>query len=686
KDSAVLQKLDEVIVTGQHNPQSVKKSVFEVKVITREAIDQQAGNNLADLLNQTLNINIIPNSSSGKSTVSLFGLDAQYFKVLVDNIPLINEEGVGNNTDLTLINLDDIQQIEIVEGAMGVQYGSNAVSGIINIITKKSSQHQFEVNAFLQEETVGDEYGLFERGRHIQSIKIGHNFNNTLFGSAAYTRNDFGGFWDNRKGEEYLQNDGLRGHSWLPKEQHFTKLLLNYEKDNFYLSYKFDYAHETIRDYNPLVNLNENPATETTDPFALDDIYTNNRYYHHINVNGYAKNQLNYNISLSYQEQTKDLETYTYYIKRDDKENVKRGEYLSRNALFSRGTFSNLINTEQLKLQAGYELTREKGFGSPDAITIEPGEENVTQRLAHYDVFSSSELNLSNRTSFRPGVRVTYTNLFRPQYILSFSTKHLFQNNWELRTVIGSANRTPNYSELYTYFVDVNHNVQGNPELNPERGLSAFLHLKKYSSLADEKLQLKNKISLSYIDVKDRIELIVVNPTPLALQYNNIDRYTFIGIFSENTLQYDNIRGQLGLSFSGISKILNNETDARDDFLYNLQLNANLSYTIPEWNTAFSLYFKHVGRQYQFVEKTDDNGDQEFVRGETDPYSWMDTTIKTSFLDNTIEATLGVRNLLDVTSVNTTAFAGEAHSGPPAGLLLGYGRSYFLKLVYNLRI
>ena len=71
----------------------------------------------------------------------LFGLDGEYFKVLIDNVPIINEGGFGNGTDLTLINLDDVERIEIVEGAMGVQYGSNAFTGIINIITKKSSRY-----------------------------------------------------------------------------------------------------------------------------------------------------------------------------------------------------------------------------------------------------------------------------------------------------------------------------------------------------------------------------------------------------------------------------------------------------------------------------------------------------------------------------------------------------------------
>jgi outer membrane receptor for ferrienterochelin and colicins len=163
------EKLEEVVVTGQINPQSISKSIVEVKVISREDIERQAENTLADVLNTTLNLNISPNTSTGKSGVSLFGLDSQYFKVLIDNIPIINEEGVGNNTDLTLINLDDIERIEIVEGAMGVQYGSNAVSGIINIISKKSSRNDWDITAYLQEETVGNEYEWFDKGRHIQS-------------------------------------------------------------------------------------------------------------------------------------------------------------------------------------------------------------------------------------------------------------------------------------------------------------------------------------------------------------------------------------------------------------------------------------------------------------------------------------------------------------------------------------
>lgn len=682
-DTIKIEKLDEVVVTGQHNPQSVGKSVFEVKVISRRNIERQAGNNLADVLNNTLNLNITPNTATGKSGVSLFGLDSQYVKVLVDNIPIINEEGVGNNTDLTLINLDDIERIEIVEGAMGVQYGANAVSGIINVITKKSAKSDWEIGAYIQEESVGDEYEWFNRGRHIQSLRIGHNFTDNFYANAVYTRNDFTGFWNNRFGEKYDRNDGLRGHEWLPKLQQNAKMLLSYNKNDFSIFYRFDYLNETIEYYNQLVDMNENPATGTTRPIAQDEIYTNNRFYHHLNATGSLFKKANYNISLSYQEQTKDLERYSYSIRQDQKENVEEGEYQYRSAFFSRGTFSYFINSKTASLQAGYELTFERGKGSAVAVIITPGEEKISQNLDNYDFFVSSEINFSERFSLRPGARVSFSNLFDTQYIGSLSVKQILNSGWELRAILGSANRTPNYDELYTYFVDVNHNVQGNPELLPEKGVSAFFHIKKNSGLSDGQIRLKNKLSFNYLGLDDRIELIVVQQTPLLFQYSNIDSYRAIGASSENEIFFGNFNAQLGASLQGISKVLESR-DSSDDYLFNLQLNANLGYTVPKWNTTFSAFFKYIGEQQQFVEKTNDAGEQVFETGKTEDYSWLDATIRKSFFNGAFVATLGSRNLLNVTSVNTTAFDGGAHNGPAAQIPLGYGRSYFLKLAYNL--
>ena len=58
-DTTKIEQLEEVVVTGQYNPQSIKKSVHNVIVIDREKIDKQAANTLADVLNFNLNLNII---------------------------------------------------------------------------------------------------------------------------------------------------------------------------------------------------------------------------------------------------------------------------------------------------------------------------------------------------------------------------------------------------------------------------------------------------------------------------------------------------------------------------------------------------------------------------------------------------------------------------------------------------
>lgn len=673
--------LKEVVITGQINPQSVKKSVFEVKVISRKDIEQQAGNNLADVLNQTLNINIIPNASTGKSGVQLFGLDAQYFKILVDNIPLINDEGLGNNTDLTQINLDDIEQIEIVEGSMGVQYGANAVSGIINIITKKSSQHKWEITPYIQEETVGNEYNFSDKGRHIQSLKIGHNISDKLYANAIYTRNDFKGYFNGRKGKNYTENDGLRGYEWLPKEQQTIKTLFNYGSDNFRIYYKFEYFDENVERYDASVRANYNPATQTSNPSASDEIFTSQRLYNHLNAFGKIKNQVNYDISFSYQEQKRNIETFTYRINQGQKENIDKQEYESRKGFYSRGNFSDFLTSEKINFQLGYEFSIIDGYASPLAGTFS---EKIERTLASYDAFVSAEIHPNERLSFRPGVRLLLSPQFSPLAAVSLSTKYVFKNDVEVRAIVGSSPRTPSYDELYSYFVDVNHDVRGNENLTPEQGYSAFLHLKKNYWFNDYETKWSPKLSGWFLSVEDRIELTIVNTSPLAYQFNNIDKFKSWGISATNALQHKNLQLNLGASLTGVSKVLDSREDYNDDFLYALQLNANFSYNIPKWNTVFSTYYKYNGPQYLFVQKQDENNETILIRGKQNGFSWMDASVRKNFWYNRFEVTLGARNLLNINRVDTTATEGGAHSAAPSSILLGYGRSYFVKLLYNL--
>lgn len=684
-----VQDLENVVLTGQYSPQSVNQSVFEVEVLSRQDIERMAGNTLEDVLKQNLNLNVVPNAGQGRSELEQFGFNSEYIKILVDGIPVVGDQGFGNAIDIAQINLDDIKQIEIVEGAMGVQYGANAVTGVINIITEKGSKYDWSITPYIQEETIGKEYNLSDQGRHIQSIKGSHNFSDQWYAEASFTRNDFRGLWGQKKGKHYFNptngHDGKRGYAWLPKEQNNLKGLLHYTGDNFQAFYKFEYFHEKTNRYAHDVQLNKNSATGTVRPTAHDEIFRTRRLYNHLNLRGKLLRRMNYNISLSYQKQNRNQEAFTYHLQSGEKSNKSRYDYNTQEGIFSRGTLSHLLPTDRYNLELGYEINRDKGIAS-GLSEQNSSTDTETNQLNTYSGFVSAELHPSDRLALRPGFRYISTNKFADQYAFSFSGKYDFKNNYQLRAVVGSSPKTPNFEQLYFYLVDSNHNIQGNEALNPEQGKSAFLHFKKKISFKNSTIVYRPKLSTWYLDVKDKIDLIITDTSPLTYTYHNIDKYTTWGVAFRNKLSYGPLHLGLGFSLNGQSKELKGEENYKDDFLYSFQLNANLAYQVPKWNTVFSTYFKYNGKQYQYVSDVDDQGKTQFHKDQQDGYGWLDASVKKSFFANQFEITLGVRNLLDITAIQSTSDtgAGDVHNNGSNTLLMGYGRSYFLKLLYNL--
>ena len=685
-DTTSITTLDEVVITGQYNPISIKKSVHNVIVIKREQIENQAANNLADLLNFNLNLTIIPSSQTGKSTISFFGLDAQYFNILVDNIPLVSDNGLGNNIDLTQINLDDIERIEIVEGAMGVEYGANAVSGVINIITKKNIKEKWNIKASLQEETVSNEYAWFNEGRHIQALNVANKISENWFARVGVNRNEFAGFYNGKQGQNYYKNDGLRGYDWLPKEQLNTNAFVQFKKEKFQFFYKFEYFNESINYYDAAVRANIDVTAQTSNPSATDKLFTTHRFVNNLNFMGQLNSGANYDVSLSYQEQKRHLNEFNYFILSKERSNETDEVYQSSKVFYSKGNINNLVKSNVFNFQLGYETRFIKGFDTE--ATGDITQKDKEQKQNNFAIFGSSEYIFSENFTIRPGIRYEYNSLFKSKILTSLSARYLMKNGFELRGNIGTSYRTPNFEELYYYFVDSNHDVRGNENLNPENGFTAFINLKKYSYINE--ISLLNSLKLSYVDVSDKIDLAIVNTIPLQYQYINIDAYKLWGITSNNSLKKKNWTFNLGATLQGISRIAADEVHKENDFLYSFQLNTSATYKIKKWQTAITALLKHNGKQQNYVSSgVDANGNSIFTKSTTIAYNWLDVSLKKSFFNNKVQVTLGGRNLFDVTNVNVnvnvsgTNSAGT-HSANNSALLLGYGKSYYLKLLYNL--
>ena len=124
--------LETLVVTGSRTEHSVDESPVSVEVISREDIEQTGGRNVADVLDGQIGVNV-QHSFQG-STVQLQGLDSKYILVLVDGERIGGR--ISGAIDLSRLYIENIERIEIVKGASCALYGSDAIGGVINIITR----------------------------------------------------------------------------------------------------------------------------------------------------------------------------------------------------------------------------------------------------------------------------------------------------------------------------------------------------------------------------------------------------------------------------------------------------------------------------------------------------------------------------------------------------------------------
>lgn len=686
RDTTKIEELDEVVIVGESNVMSVSKKLFTVGTIKRKDIENVAGNNLADVLQNSLNITVNPDASNGRSTISLFGLDGQYVKILVDGIPIISDNGLGNNIDISQLNIDDVERIEIVEGSMGVLYGDNAVAGVINIITKRGlKDNGWELQLSIQEETVGNEFEFFDEGRHIQNVRATNQVNKKLAYSIGASRNDFAGFYNGYKGKDYVNiengivvNDSLRGTEWNPKEQITVSgdVDLNLGKHNLF--YKLQYFNENLNIYNRTVNGRYENGVLT--PTAVDENYKTNRWVNNLNVSGPLYGATNYNFSFSYQTQKRNYKEYVYNILEERTQSVETDTVSqSSEVWYSKAFVNNIVpKSDFFNLQLGYEFTNQKGF---DAIaTGDYSSDVVENTITNYELFGITEFQPLKKLSINPGIRFTNSSQFNNHLIWSLSSTYDFTEKIKLKAVVGSAYRAPNFEELFYYFVDSNHNVRGNPDLQPEDGISVFVNLKNNYKIAKEGF-LNQKFTFFYMDLKDAIASITSEDEDGSILFtqDNIDYSKRLGFNLENSFIYKNWNIGLGATYLGITSAINASLDNPTNYMWSLNLQTTLAYNIDKWDTTISSQLKHTGKTQGVFTDTDG----ELFIGETDAFTWLNASIRTDITPR-INATLGARNLLDVVNINTKSSAGAHTASTSSSRLIGNGRSYFLKLSYNL--
>ena len=128
--------LEEVVVTATKIVETVAETTSNVTVIKREDIENMNVVFVTDVLRKIPDLNLTQNGGKGKvATVLLRGGDSTHTLVLIDGVK-VNSTTTGS-FDFSGIRVNDIERIEIVRGPQSTIYGSEAMSGVINIITQK---------------------------------------------------------------------------------------------------------------------------------------------------------------------------------------------------------------------------------------------------------------------------------------------------------------------------------------------------------------------------------------------------------------------------------------------------------------------------------------------------------------------------------------------------------------------
>ena len=300
QNDSVQNILNEVVVTATKSPKKLSETGKVVTIITKEQIEKSGGKDFAQLLNEQTGIIVNGATSNPGKDKSLFlrGATDKYTLILLDGIPLNEPAGVGGSFDLRLLSLDNIERIEILKGSQSTLYGSNAVAGVVNIISKKAETKQpqlkglvtygsfntFKGNANISQKTKVLEYDVnyvyyntdgiseakdttgkadFDKDgftQHAVQAIIGVNVTNKFKISPYYRFSQFEGGYDadafTDAPNHYtssLVNTGLDGHYNYAKGSihfnygyDFTKRLYSSEFGDFFTKGKFNQAEAFV--------------------------------------------------------------------------------------------------------------------------------------------------------------------------------------------------------------------------------------------------------------------------------------------------------------------------------------------------------------------------------------------------------------------------------------------------------
>ena len=641
KTNTLNKTIKEVVITGQLESTSVDNSVHKIRIIDGKTINSGLYHNLADIIQKQLNINLFEDNVLG-SSIALQGISGQNVKILIDNVPVIGR--LNGNIDLSQINLNNIERIEIVEGPLSTIYGTDALAGTINLISKQGTKDTKQFSS------------LYESvGRYNFDVFISNN--NLNYMSYNFGRKYFNG-WSMNQPFSFLPTSQLadmnRVKKWKPKEQTFNKVSYRLKYNDLKIYNYFENFYEKVSN----LGKPREPYFET----AFDEYYQTKRTNFGSDIKFQNLND-RVNILLAYNKYKREKETYYTDLTTLNKtlvDDINAQDTSEFSLIIGKITISNSSN-DIIKYQAGIDLQKSTARGK--RIT------NNYQEQDNYAFFSFAEYTPHTSISIRPSFRVIYNSSYKAPLIPSLNLLYNVKD-YDFRFSYAKGFRAPDFKELYLNFVDINHNIVGNPLLKAETSENIQFNISFNNQIS--KTKIKTDINLFHNFINDKIDLALSDSNSDQYSYFNIDKFKTKGISTILDVYYNKINAKIGVSYTGRNNEFNN-----NNYQFSLDYNLNLSFNILN-KTRFNIFYKHTGEMVSYF--LENNSIDEIT---SDSYNLMDISINQKIFSDIILFSFGAKNLFNITDISRSLI-GTAHSNTNNLMSVGYGRSFFTELKINL--
>tara|TARA_R110002073_G_scaffold174557_7_gene331789 strand:+ start:3874 stop:5904 length:2031 start_codon:yes stop_codon:yes gene_type:complete len=643
-DSTKVEKLDEIVITAQFAPTTEKNAIYKVKVINLETIQAKAATNLTDVLRNELNVDLSFNSAFGAG-IELNGISKENIKILVDGVPLIGR--VNGVLNLNQINIDNVERIEIVEGPVSVFYGTDAMGGTINFITKKEQFKSITGNVMAYYENAEAE--------NIEA-SIGHKFGKNLIrAEAGYY--DFNGV--------NTDDDFTRTQNWPKKNQYHANAKYIRELGDFKLMFSSNFSEEEV---NTLGEVSSRSGT------ATDIDYTTKRWDNSLNFQGKLKNKNYLDITLSYLDYDRHDTSFIYDPDTNTSELIENNPNENANyfnTFFSKAQYANTNIDNKLNYVLGFEF--EADYAEGNRILDE------RKDVSNTSFFGSINYKITDALEIQPALRYTYNSTFNNLLSPALNVKYKFNNQNVLRFAYGNGYRAPSLKELYLdwepTYGPFTYTFSGNENLEVESSHNFNLYY-TYTQQFSNTSSLQIEPSFIYNEIKNLIGLSeLVN---FERHYINLNKTKSLNASVDVKYKAtDYLNFNFGFSYLG-RYLEYTDTFNSDKFLYTPYVNASILYTYKLLDLRFSTFYKYSGkRKGHYVEN--ENGVDTLKESTREDFNNLDVSLAKIFLQNKLSISIGGKNLFNVTDIDTYNQIGSAHERN----IQFWGATYYLQTRFN---